>query len=59
MPTDLMNHEMQIYQWATSSAVTGATSNTSTKKDVTRSVAAHPVATAGREDRIGAWQRGT
>ncbi|MDX6462361.1 MAG: hypothetical protein QOE55_6058 [Acidobacteriaceae bacterium] len=30
MPTDLMNHEMQRYQWGTSYAVTGATSNTYT-----------------------------
>jgi uncharacterized protein (DUF1501 family) len=30
MPTDLMNHEMQVYQWGTSYAVTGATSNTYT-----------------------------
>jgi uncharacterized protein (DUF1501 family) len=30
MPTDLMNHEMQKYQWGTSYAVTGATSNTYT-----------------------------
>jgi uncharacterized protein (DUF1501 family) len=30
MPTDLMNHEMQRYQWGTSYAVTGGTSNTYT-----------------------------
>jgi uncharacterized protein (DUF1501 family) len=30
MPTDLMNHEMQRYQWGTSYAVTGATANTYT-----------------------------
>jgi uncharacterized protein (DUF1501 family) len=30
MPTDLMNHELQRYQWGTSYAVTGATANTYT-----------------------------